>query len=106
MSPETKDIPQARSMSGIRVLDLSIALTGPYAAALMADQGADVIKVERPGVGDDSRTWGPPFDSRGESAYYLCCNRNKLSEMPAHPDYVVDTSRAIPIWSWRQVATL
>ena len=45
----------------------------------LGDLGADVIKVERAGVGDESRGWGPPFDARGESAYYLCCNRNKLS---------------------------
>ena len=65
-------------LSGLRVVDLSIALTGPYAAALLGDQGAEVIKVERPGTGDDTRTWGPPFVG-GESAYYLCCNRNKKS---------------------------
>ena len=45
---------------------------------LLGDQGAEIIKVERPGSGDDTRTWGPPF-SGGESAYYLCCNRNKKS---------------------------
>ena len=45
----------------------------------LGDLGADVVKVERPSVGDESRAWGPPFDDRGESAYFLCCNRNKLS---------------------------
>jgi crotonobetainyl-CoA:carnitine CoA-transferase CaiB-like acyl-CoA transferase len=66
-------------ISGIRVLDLSRVLAGPLATMILGDLGADVLKIERPGVGDESRTWGPPFDARGESAYYLCCNRNKLS---------------------------
>jgi formyl-CoA transferase len=58
------------------VLDLSRILAGPYCTMLLGDLGADVIKVERPGLGDDTRQWGPPF-AAGESAYYLCCNRNK-----------------------------
>ena len=66
-------------LSGIRVLDLSRVLAGPLAAMILGDLGADVLKIERPASGDESRSWGPPFDSRGESAYYLCCNRNKLS---------------------------
>ena len=66
-------------LSGIRVLDLSRVLAGPLATMILGDFGADVLKIERPGSGDESRGWGPPFDSRGESAYYLCCNRNKLS---------------------------
>ncbi len=65
-------------LSGYRVLDLSRILAGPYCAMILGDQGAEVIKVERPGTGDDTRTWGPPF-AAGESAYYLCCNRNKKS---------------------------
>jgi crotonobetainyl-CoA:carnitine CoA-transferase CaiB-like acyl-CoA transferase len=65
-------------LSGYRVLDLSRILAGPYCTMILGDQGADVIKVERPGTGDDTRTWGPPF-AGGESAYYLCCNRNKRS---------------------------
>ena len=65
-------------LSGIRVLDLSRILAGPYCTMILGDQGAEVIKVERPGTGDDTRTWGPPF-AGGESAYYLCCNRNKKS---------------------------
>ena len=67
----------AGPMSGIRVLDLSIALTGPYAAALMADQGADVIKVERPGIGDIARWVGVAVN--GMSSLYLVCNRGKRS---------------------------
>lgn len=66
-------------LSGIHVLDLSRVLAGPICTMTLGDLGADIIKVERPGNGDDSREWGPPFDSRGESAYYLAANRNKLS---------------------------
>jgi crotonobetainyl-CoA:carnitine CoA-transferase CaiB-like acyl-CoA transferase len=67
------------ALIGLRVLDLSRALAGPLATMILGDLGADVLKVERPGSGDESRAWGPPLDSRGESAYYLSCNRNKLS---------------------------
>lgn len=65
-------------LEGYRVLDLSRILAGPYCTMILGDQGAEVIKVERPDTGDDTRTWGPPF-AGGESAYYLCCNRNKKS---------------------------
>ena len=65
-------------LEGYRVLDLSRILAGPYCTMILGDQGAEVIKVERPNTGDDTRTWGPPF-AGGESAYYLCCNRNKKS---------------------------
>ncbi len=58
---------------------MSRVLAGPLATMILGDLGADVLKIERPGTGDESRGWGPPFDARGESAYYLCCNRNKLS---------------------------
>ncbi len=64
-------------LDGIRVLDLSIALTGPYAVALLADQGAEVTKVERPGIGDISRWVGVAVN--GMSAFYLVCNRGKRS---------------------------
>lgn len=66
-------------LSGTKVLDLSRVLAGPLCTMLLADLGADVIKVERPGAGDETRGWGPPFDASGESAYYLSINRNKLS---------------------------
>src|SRR5687768_15117041 len=66
-------------LKGLKVLDLSRVLAGPLSTMLLGDLGADVIKVERPGRGDDTRDWGPPFDERGESAYYLSTNRNKLS---------------------------
>jgi len=65
-------------LDGVRVLDLTRILAGPLCTMLLGDLGADVIKVERPGVGDESRTWGPPFDAQGRSAYYLSVNRNKL----------------------------
>ena len=72
-------------LDGVRVLDLSRILAGPWATQVLADFGADVIKVEKPGAGDDTRSWGPPFlhDAQGrptsESAYYLCANRGKRS---------------------------
>jgi crotonobetainyl-CoA:carnitine CoA-transferase CaiB-like acyl-CoA transferase len=66
-------------LSGIKVLDLSRVLAGPLCTMMLGDLGASVLKVERPEGGDDTRGWGPPFDERGESAYYLSVNRNKLS---------------------------
>jgi formyl-CoA transferase len=63
-------------LAGVRVLDLSRVLAGPYAAMTLGDMGADVIKIEQPGDGDETRAWGPPF-AGGESAYYLSVNRNK-----------------------------
>ncbi|GGA00983.1 CaiB/BaiF CoA transferase family protein [Elstera cyanobacteriorum] len=77
--------PSPRALAGVRVLDLSRILAGPTCTQLLGDLGAEVIKVERPGTGDDTRTWGPPFvqNPAGEetdlSAYYLCANRNKQS---------------------------
>lgn len=62
----------------LKVLDLTRVLAGPLCTMLLGDLGADVIKVERPESGDETRSWGPPFDDRGHSAYYLSVNRNKL----------------------------
>jgi len=75
----------ATPLAGLRVLDMSRILAGPWCGQVLADLGAEVIKVERPGKGDDTRAWGPPFlkDPEGqdtsESAYYLCANRGKQS---------------------------
>ena len=72
------------ALDAVRVLDLSRVLAGPWSTQTLADLGADVVKVERPGTGDDTRGWGPPFlkDAEGqdsaESAYFLGANRNKL----------------------------
>lgn len=66
-------------LRGVRVLDLSRVLAGPYCTMMLGDLGADIIKIEAPKVGDDTRQWGPPFAPGGESAYFLCVNRNKRS---------------------------
>jgi crotonobetainyl-CoA:carnitine CoA-transferase CaiB-like acyl-CoA transferase len=96
-------------LEGVRILDLSRVLAGPLTTMMLGDLGADVIKVERPGSGDETRGWGPPFDDRGESAYYSSVNRNKLSlaadlddpsdqvlirELIASADVVIDNFRA------------
>src|SRR4051794_28067711 len=95
-------------LHGVRVVDLSRVLAGPYCTMVLADHGADVIKVERPGSGDETRSWGPPF-ADGESAYYLSVNRSKRScaidlsepeggglalELCAGADVVVENFRA------------
>jgi crotonobetainyl-CoA:carnitine CoA-transferase CaiB-like acyl-CoA transferase len=67
-----------RLLQGVRVLDLSRIIAGPFCSQILGDMGAEVIKVEQPGVGDDSRAWGPPF-VRGESVYFFSINRNKKS---------------------------
>ena len=66
------------ALDGIRVLDLSRVLAGPYCTMMLGDLGAEIIKIEQPGIGDDTRRWGPPW-AGGESAYYFCANRNKKS---------------------------
>ena len=75
------------ALDGVRVLDLSRVLAGPYCTMTLGNLGADVVKVERPGSGDDTRGWGPP-DVGGEAAYYLSCNSSKrgLTLNLAHPE--------------------
>src|SRR5690606_36132672 len=83
-NPGMKHTNAIRPLTGIRVLDLSRILAGPLATQILADLGATIIKIERPGRGDDTRGWGPPFASDaagkpGDATYYLCCNRGKRS---------------------------
>ncbi|HEY4192323.1 MAG TPA: CaiB/BaiF CoA-transferase family protein [Mesorhizobium sp.] len=84
-APEVTSAAANGPLEGLRILDLSRILAGPTCTQLLGDMGADVLKIERPGEGDDTRSWGPPFvsDRDGvatrESAYYLCANRNKRS---------------------------
>ena len=81
----TTPSPSPGALAGIKVLDLSRVLAGPWCTQLLADLGADVVKVERPGAGDDTRHWGPPFlkDADGndttQASYFTACNRNKRS---------------------------
>ena len=70
--------PDARPLEGLTVLDLSRVLAGPYATQMLGDLGADVWKIERPGPGDETRAWGPPWVGE-QSAYFLSVNRNKRS---------------------------
>jgi crotonobetainyl-CoA:carnitine CoA-transferase CaiB-like acyl-CoA transferase len=74
VAPETNRLP----LAGVRVVDLTRVMTGPYCTMMLGDLGADVVKVELPGKGDDTRAWGPPFID-GESTYFLSINRNKRS---------------------------
>src|SRR3954468_6254359 len=64
-------------LAGLKVLDASRVLAGPFCGQLLADLGAEVVKLERPSAGDDTRSWGPPFFGPQLSAYYLCGNRSK-----------------------------
>jgi crotonobetainyl-CoA:carnitine CoA-transferase CaiB-like acyl-CoA transferase len=76
--PASAPATDSGALSGIRIVDFSRVLAGPYATMLLSDFGAEVIRLERPGVGDDTRGWGPPW-YRGESTYFLGLNRNKTS---------------------------
>lgn len=77
------------ALAGVRIADFSRVLAGPYATMMLADLGADVVKVERPGVGDETREWVPPVDAAGTATYFLGVNRNKKSvalDLGAEPD--------------------
>jgi crotonobetainyl-CoA:carnitine CoA-transferase CaiB-like acyl-CoA transferase len=76
--PELQE-PRTGPLAGVRILDLSRILAGPFATQVMADLGADVIKVERTGSGDETRRWGPPFAPSGDAAYFYACNRGRRS---------------------------
>ena len=79
---EAREAPRG-PLHGLKVLDLSRVLAGPWASQILGDLGAEVWKIERPGKGDDTRGWGPPFlqgaEGPSDAAYYLCANRNKRS---------------------------
>jgi len=111
-SPSDKPKPL---LEGIRVIDLTRVLAGPFCTMLLGDLGADVIKVEVPGRGDDTRQWGPPFTPKGESAYFLSANRNKrsltlnlksdqglriLRELIAKGDVLIENFRAGTLEGW------
>src|SRR5262245_9458063 len=68
-----------KPLAGLKVVELARILAGPWAGQLLADLGAEVVKVERPGTGDDTRAWGPPFAADGSAAYFHGCNRGKVS---------------------------
>src|SRR5947207_13252639 len=93
-----------RLFEGVRVLDLSRMLAGPYGSMLLADMGAEVIKIEDPDGGDPMRVMGPPFLPDGESAYFLSINRNKKAialdlTTPAGRDVFLDLARvAAAVW--------
>ena len=84
-----------RPLENIRILDITRALAGPYCTMMLGDLGADVIKVERPTVGDETRGWGPPFVGKpygpypGESAYFIAANQNLKSWLRTKP-YIKD----------------
>ena len=102
-------------LEGVRVIDLTRILAGPYCTMLLGDLGAEVIKIEVPGRGDDTRQWGPPFTESGESAYFLAANRNKrsltlnlktdrgleiLKDLIADADVLVENFRAGTLERW------
>jgi formyl-CoA transferase len=92
-------VPAALPLAGVRVIDLTRVMTGPYCTMMLGDLGADVVKVEMPGRGDDTRAWGPPFVA-GESVYFMSVNRNKRS---VALDLKSDGGRAV-LWKLLETA--
>ena len=84
------------ALDGLLIADFGRVLAGPYATMMLADLGADVVKVERPGSGDDTRQWGPPFDADGVATYYQAVNRNKRSSALDLRD-AADLARALDL---------
>ena len=76
--PPGHGVPAPAPLEGIRVVDLTRFMAGPFGTAMLGDYGADILKIEPPGEGDGARAWGPPF-AGGESIYFLSVNRNKRS---------------------------
>src|SRR5437588_4211135 len=72
-------VDQPSALGDLRILDFSRVLAGPFATMMLGDLGAMVTKVERPGTGDETRSWGPPFDAGGQATYFQSVNRNKHS---------------------------
>jgi crotonobetainyl-CoA:carnitine CoA-transferase CaiB-like acyl-CoA transferase len=96
------DPPTASALGDVRILDFSRVLAGPFATMMLADLGAEVIKVERPGTGDETRGWAPPRDARGQATYFQSVNRNKRS---LALDLATDAgrARARELASWSDV---
>ena len=114
MNESAADV-QTIDLQGLRVLDLSQVLAGPWATQQLIDLGAEVIKVERPTVGDATRGWGPPYSDDGRSSYFLCCNRGKRSiaidlgqqegqaivkKLAVQADVLIENSRAGQLERW------
>lgn len=103
VADDAQEVGRAGALAGIRVLDLSRVLAGPWATQVLGDLGAEIVKVERPGRGDDTRAWGPPdMPGAGYSAYYASCNRNKRSvaidfALPEGRDLIVALARSADV---------
>jgi crotonobetainyl-CoA:carnitine CoA-transferase CaiB-like acyl-CoA transferase len=97
MAPPLQQSQPAGALGDVRILDFSRVLAGPLATMLLADFGAEVLKVEKPGTGDDTRQWGPPFDERGDATYFQSVNRNKQS-------VVIDLQTAAGVSQARELA--
>ena len=87
------DLGPPGALDGVAILDFSRVLAGPFATMMLADLGATVTKVERPGGGDETRGWGPPYDAHGDATYFQAVNRNKR-EPGARPARGADLERA------------